>query len=178
MQNSLTRSIEELLVACCRSIVSPDMIIAEASGIITILNDHRLERKFIVEGCETLSILASGFMRCGYESFLEQYAEREGIDHLTAGFSKKEELIRFSEFCVAYGDRRLAEMKKELTVQLALEDGFTRKEICEQNKHEADSAKPDRISNTVQNQISDYIKLTLLVNSLKEFFKEYYKGLH
>jgi len=176
--SSLTHSIEELLVICQRSIVSPDMIIAEASRIITSMNEKSLERKFIVEGYETLSILASGFMNNGYESFLKQYAERERIDHRTCGFSKKDELIRFCEFCVAYGDELLAEIRKTLADQLVLENSLTKNEICSLNHKKADPDKPGSISHTVQNQITEYIKLSLLVNSMKEFFKEYYKGLH
>lgn len=176
--SSLTRSIEELLVICQRSIVSPDMIIAEASRIITSMKEKSLERKFIVEGYEALSILASGFMNNGYKSFLKQYAEREGIDHRTCGFSKKDELIRFCEFCVTYGDELLDEIRKTLADQLVLENSLTKNEICSLNHKKADSNKPGSISHTVQNQITEYIKLSLLVNSMKEFFKEYYKGLH
>ena len=63
--NALVHSVEELLAVCSRSIVAPSMIILEANRILAILNNQNLERKFIVEGCEKLSLLAAGFIRSG-----------------------------------------------------------------------------------------------------------------
>lgn len=176
--DSKASGMEDLLSACSRSIVSPDMIVAETVRIMTIMSDRRLERKYIVEGYETLSVLAAGFMRSGYVSFPEQYSRKEGIVYLRDGFSNKEELIRYCEFCVAYGDECLDKIRHALTVQLELENKMTKDEICNLNRKTSCSDETDRESNTVQDQIIDYIKISILVNSLKEFFREYYKGYH
>ena len=168
---------EDLLTVCSRSIVAPDLIITEAARIITIMNDRSLEQKFIVEGYETLSVLASGFFRSGYDSFHEKYACESGIDHRESGFIGRDELIKYCEFCVAYGDECLDKIKNTLMAQLEIENRMTKHEIFDLN-NKSGFSETDLQSITVQNQIIDYIKLSLLVNSLKEFFKEYYKGLN
>jgi hypothetical protein len=165
--SSLVADMEELLAVCSRSIVAPDSIISEANRIMNIMSDHDLERKFFVEGCETLSVLASGFIRSGYEDFVIQYENKTGIDHSICGFADKEELVRYCEFCVTYGDQCLSNMKSEMMNQLEIENGMSKDEI-----------RSLGIRNSVQDQMTDYIKLSLLVNSLKEFFKEYYKGMN
>jgi hypothetical protein len=45
-------------------------------------------------------------------------------------------------------------------------------------KYDISSLNRSRNPSTVQDQVLDYIKLSLLVNALKEFFKKYYKGLN
>ncbi|HWQ80245.1 MAG TPA: hypothetical protein VN381_15565 [Anaerovoracaceae bacterium] len=171
--NALVHSVEELLAVCSRSIVAPNMIILEANRIMTILNDQNVEQKFIVEGCEKLSLLAAGFIRSGFESFTADYARKSGIDHMASGFANRNELVKYCEYCVEHGDESLHRIRYSLMSQLELENGMTEDEIRSLNVKKSGSDL-----NTVQDQMTDYIKLSLLVNSLKEFFKQYYKGLH
>jgi hypothetical protein len=192
---SLVHNMEELLAVCSRSIVAPDMIIIETNRLLALMNDRNVDRKFVVDGCERLSFLASGFLRSGYDSFIISYAHKTGINHWTSGFSNKDELISFCEFCVKYGDESLGRIKNDILMQLEVENRMTKDEICNRNikKFELKQEIMRGISNfeirkafcdsyqnliTVQDQITNYIKLSLLVNSLKEFFKEYYKGLN
>ncbi len=172
--NSFVHNMEDLLALCGRSIVVPDMIALEVNRILSILNDHNLEGKYIVTGCEALSVLASGFLRSGYDSFIINYTLRTGINHLTSGFGSKDELIKYCEFCVEYGEENLRAIENTLLKQLELENGMTKDEIFALNIRRL--KRNDII--TVQDQITNYIKLSLLVNSLKDFFKEYYKGLN
>ena len=72
----MVHNIEELLSMCSRSIVAPDMIITEANRIMSIMNDHNLEQKFIVQECEALSLLASSFVRSGYDFFIITYTQK------------------------------------------------------------------------------------------------------
>lgn len=193
--NSLVYNTEELIAACSRSIVAPDMIIIETNRIMAIMNDRNIDRKFIVDGCETLSILASSFLRSGYDSFITKYADKTGINHGESGFANKEELIKYCEFCVKDGDEILGRIRAAVMEQLEIENRMTKDEICNLNikkfelkkeilrgikDFELKKAFCESYQNliTVQDQITDYIKLSLLVNSLKEFFKEYYKGLN
>jgi hypothetical protein len=173
--NSLIHNMEELLDVCSRSIVAPNMIILEANRIMSIMNDLNLEQKYIVEGCEKLSLLASGFIRSGFDSFIVNYAKKSGINHRISGFANKNELIQYCEFCVEFGDASLGRIRNTLMAQLEIENNMTRDEICYLNIQRVEA---DRNLVTVQDQITDYIKLSLLVNSLKEFFKEFYKGLN
>lgn len=168
--NSSVHSMGELLAVCSRSIVEPDLVVAEAARIIEVLNDRSLERKYVVEGYETLSLIASSFFRCGYGSFTDQYAGRTGIDHRSSGFSNKDELIKYCEFCVEYGDEKLHKIREDAMSRLEIENRMTKYDIFNLNK--------SRNPSTVQDQVLDYIKLSLLVNALKEFFKKYYKGLN
>jgi hypothetical protein len=193
--NSLVHNMEELLAICSRSIVAPDIITMEANRIITIMNDRNLEQKFNVEGCETLSLLASSFIRSGYDSFIVNYARKTGINHRVSGFANKDELIKYCEFCVEYGDESLSKIRNTMMMQLEIENRMTKDEICNLNIkkfklkkeillriNDFETKKPfcEAYQNliTVQDQITNYIKLSLLVNSLKKFFKEYYKGLN
>lgn len=171
--NALVHSVEELLAVCSRSIVAPNMIILEANRILAIMNDQNMEQKYIVQGCEKLSLLASGFIRSGFESFTADYARKSGIDHLVSGFADRNELIKYCEYCVEHGDEALGRIRNALMSQLELENGMTEDEIRSLNVRKSGSGP-----NTVQDRITDYIKLSLLVNSLKEFFKQYYKGLN
>lgn len=173
--NSLVHNMEELLDACSRSIVAPNMIVIEANRIMAIMNDCNLEQKYIVRGCEKLSLLASGFIRSGFDSFTANYECKSGINHRTSGFANKNELIQYCEFCVEYGDESLRKIRNTLMAQLEIENNMTRDEICYLNIRRYEN---DRDLITVQDQITDYIKLSLLVNSMKEFFKEYYKGMN
>lgn len=193
--NSLMYNTEELIAVCSRSIVAPDMIIIETNRILAIMNDRNIDQKFIVDGCETLSVLASSFLRSGYDSFITKYADKTGIDHGESGFADKEELIKYCEFCVKDGDEILGKIRTAVMVQLEVENRMTKDEICNLNikkfelkkeilrgikDFELEKAFCESYQNliTVQDQVTDYIKLSLLVNSLKEFFKEYYKGLN
>ncbi len=193
--NSLDSSIEELLSICSRSIVVPDIITMEANKIMSIMNDHNLEQKYIVEGCETLSLLASSFIRSGYDSFLINYAREEQSNHWVSSFANKNELIKYCEICVEYGDESLRKMKNSIMTQLEIENHMTKDEIynlniknyefkkrtlLETNNNETKNPSNETFQNpiTVQEQITNYIILSLLVNSLKEFFKKYYKGLN
>ena len=173
--NVLVHNMEELLDVCSRSIVAPNMIVIEANRIMAIMNDGNLEQKYIVKGCEKLSLLASGFIRGGFDSFIANYERKSGIDHRSSGFSNKNELIQYCEFCVEFGDESLSKIRKTLLTQLEIENNMTRDEICHLNIKRFEN---DRDLMTVQDQIIDYIKLSLLVNSMKEFFKEFYKGLN
>jgi hypothetical protein len=171
--NDLVHSVEALLAVCGRSIVAPNMIILEANKILSVMNDQNVERKFIVNGCEKLSLLAVGFIRSGFESFTADYALKYGIDHMRSGFADRNELIKYCEYCVEYGDETLGRLRNALMRQLELENGMTEDEIRSLNVK-----KSGPYPNTVQDRITDYIKLSLLVNSLKEFFRQYYKGLN
>lgn len=173
--HTLVHNMEELLDVCSRSIVAPNMIILEANRIMAIMNDRNLEQKYIVEGCEKLSLLAAGFIRSGFDSFIANYAGKSGINHRVSGFANKNELLQYCEFCVEFGDTSLGKIRNTLMAQLELENNMTRDEICYLNIKKVEF---DRNLITVQAQITDYIKLSLLVNSMKEFFKEYYKGLN
>lgn len=161
---------ENLLAVCSRSIVAPDTITTEVSRIMSIVNDCNLEQKYIVSGCETLSLLATGFIRSGYDSFIIDYERKTGINHLIAGFSSKEELIQYCEFCVEYGEECLEDLRNSMLAQLEIENGMTKDEIRILNMKKYEF--------TVQDQLTRYVKLVLLVNSLKEFFRKYYKGLN
>lgn len=191
--NSLVQSMEELLAACSRSIISPDRIIVEANRLMSIMNDDNLDKKYIVQGCESLSLIASSFIRGGYEVFADLYFSKTGINHRSSGFSTKDELIRFCEFCAEHGDQCLKKMKSALLAQLEIENHMSKDEIFSLNSnsfHSGDVSEPERsssiyrdevypkVSGTVQDQVIDFIKLSMLVNSLKGFFKEYYKGLN
>lgn len=193
--NSLNLNMEDLLDVCSRSIVAPDVIVLEASRLLTIISDKNVEEKFIVKGCEKLSLLALGFLRSGYDAFTADYADRSGSDLRIKGFSDKDELIRYCEYCVDFGEKKIGRIKTALMVQLEIENRMTKDEICNLNirkfalkKEIARGIRDDELSSTfhesyrnlitVQDQVTDYIKLSLLVNSLKKFFKEYYKGLN
>ena len=169
--NSLVHNMEELLAICSRSIIAPNMITMEANKTIAIMNDRNLEQKFIVEGCETLSLLASSIIRSGYDSFIVNYAHKTGINHRVSGFANKDELIKYCEFCVEYGDASLSKMRNIIMKHLEIENRMTKEEICNLN-----IKKQNLI--TVQDKVTNYIKLSLIINSLKQFFKEYYKGLN
>lgn len=173
--SSLVQNMEELFDICSRSIVAPDRIILEANRIMKIMNDQNLEQKYIVEGCESLSLLASGFLRSGYDSFVINYASRTGVNHSASGFANKDELLKYCEFCVEHGDESLGKIKESILMQLEIENRMTQGEIRDLN------LKKLRLNEnliTVQDQIINYIKISLLVNSLKEFFKKYYRGLN
>lgn len=193
--NALVHNMEDLLAVCSRSIVEPDMIIMEATRIMTLMNDQSLEQKYIVEGYETLSLLASSFIRCGYDSFVVNYARKAGINHLASGFSNKDELLKYCEFCVEHGDESLDRIRNTIMEQLEIENAMTKNEIFHLNRRKFELRKEillginDSITRikcceayqnlvTVQDQIINYIRLSLLVNSLKEFFRKYYKGLN
>lgn len=167
---SLIQNMEELLTVCSRSIVAPEKVTSEAGKVITIMNDPNLDRKFLVAGCESLSLIAYGFIRCGYDSFIIAYAGKTGVDHFESGFTDKNELIKFCEFCVEYGGEILIELGNKLQTQLEIENGMTKDEILNLNLY--------RNTITVQDHMINYIKLSLLLNSLSEFFKKYYKGLN
>lgn len=167
---NLVQSMEELLNTCSRSIVAPELITREVSRVMAAMDDHDLEPKFIVEGCESLSFLASCFFRSGFDSFVEVYASMTGIDHMARGFTSKDELLAFCEFCVGYGVESLERLRKALMTQLEIENGMTKDEIYSLNTYHNEI--------TVQDQIINYIKLSLLINSLTEFFRKYYKGLN
>ena len=169
-ENSLICNMEDLLAVCSRSIIAPDMITTEVSRIMSIVNDSNLEQKYIVSGCETLSLLASGFIRSGYDSFVVDYERKTGINHSVAGFSNKEELIKYCEFCVEYGEESLEGLRNSMLAQLEIENGMTKDEIRILNMK--------KFEFTVQDQLTRYVKLSLLVNSLEEFFRKYYKGLN
>ena len=77
------QEIEELLSIYSRSIVAPDQITAELGRLASVMRDASLEKRFIVEGCEKLSLLAVGLIRSGYASFADDYAGITGIDHWT-----------------------------------------------------------------------------------------------
>jgi hypothetical protein len=174
--NFLICSMEDLLTICSRSIVAPDMIMTEVNRIMSIVNDRNLEQKFIVRGCESLSFLASGFLRSGYDSFISVYERKTGINHTVSGFSNKDELIQYCEFCVEYGEESLVRLRKSLLAQLEIENRMTKAEICSLNIRRFEESYGNLL--TVQDHITSYIKLSLLVNSLKEFFKKYYKGMN
>lgn len=167
---SLVQNMEELLNVCSRSIVAPERITTEVSRIMTAAGPHDLEPKYIVEGCESLSFLASRFFQNGFDSFAADYACITGIDHMMQGFANKDELLSFCEFCVGYGIDDLERLRKSLMTQLEIENGMTKDEIFSMNAYHNEI--------TVQDQIITYIKLSLLINSLAEFFKKYYKGLN
>ncbi len=167
---SLVQNMEELLNICSRSIVAPERITKEVSRIMTAEGAHDLEVKYIVEGCESLSFLASRFFRNGFDSFVTDYACITGIDHMTQGFANKDELLSFCEFCVSYGVESLERLRNSLMTQLEIENGMTKDEIFSLNTYHNEI--------TVQDQIINYIKLSLLINSLAEFFRKYYKGLN
>lgn len=167
---SLVQNMEELLNVCSRSIVAPDLITREVSRVMAAMDDHELEPKFIVAGCESLSFLASCFLRSGFDSFATDYSQITGINHMARGFADKDELLSFCEFCVDYGVKNLGTLRKALMTQLEIENGLSRDEIYNLNTYHNEI--------TVQEQIISYIKLSLLVNSLTEFFKKYYKGLN
>ncbi len=169
-ENSLICNMEDLLAVCSRSIVAPDMITTEVSRIMSIVNDRNLEQKYIVRGCETLSLLASGFIRSGYDAFTVDYERKTGLNPLDNGFSNKEELIQYCEFCVEYGEENLGKLRDSMLAQLEIENGMTKDEILILNLK--------RYEFTVQDQLTSYVKLSLLINSLKEFFRKYYKGLN
>ena len=191
--NSFVNTMEELLAACSRSIIAPDRIIIEANRLMSIMSDENLEQKYVVEGCESLSLIASSFIRCGYDGFADLYFSKTGKNHRSAGFSTKDELIRFCEFCVEYGDEHLGRIRAALLAQLEVENGLSKDEILSLNNNAfyseevcdaehlelgyADSFFQTN-SATVQAQITDFFKLSMLVNSLKGFFKEYYRGLN
>lgn len=170
--NSQVHNIEELLLTCSRSITDPDRITKEMNRILSVINDHNLDQKYIVAGCETLSLLASGFIRCGFDSFIKTYSYKTGILYDEFGFANKDELVQYCEFCVIYGDECLSKMEIHIMRQLEVENRMTKDEIRNLNFHKYKNQI------TVQEQITDYIKLLLLVNSLKEFFKDYYNGLN
>ncbi len=172
--NSSPGGTEDLLRVCSRSIVAPDKIILEANRLMNLLNDPDLEQKYLVQGCETLSLLASGFVRSGNDSIISHYAQKSGIDHSASGFESKDQLIKFCEFCVEYGEESLNRIRKNIMSQLEIENGMTKDEIYSLNVRKESECRLV----TVQEQITNYIKLSLLVNSLKDFFKEYYKGLN
>lgn len=165
-------SMEELLSVCSRSIVKPNTIILEANRILAIMNDQNVDRKFIVEGCEKLSLLAAGFIRSGFDEITADYARITGIDHMKSGFESKNQLVKYCEYCVLHGEERLNGIREELMSQLEMENGMSEDEIRRLNVKNAGSDL-----STVQDRITDYIKLSLLVSSLKEFFRQYYKGL-
>jgi hypothetical protein len=167
---SLVQNMEELLNTCSRSIVSPELITREVSRVMAAMDDHDLEPKFIVNGCESLSFLASCFLRSDFDFFISDYARITGINHLARGFASKDELLSFCEFCVGYGLESLERLRNALMTQLDIENGMSRDEIWSLNAYHSEA--------TVQDQIIDYIKLSLLVNSLIEFFRKYYKGLN
>lgn len=167
---SLVQNMEELLNICSRSIVAPERITTEVSRIIAAAGTPDLDAKYIVEGCESLSFLASRFFQNGFDSFVTEYACMTGIDHMTRGFANKEELLSFCEFCVVYGVESLERLRKSLMNQLEIENGMTKDEIFSLNTYHSEI--------TVQDQIINYIKLSLLLHSLAEFFKKYYKGLN
>ncbi|MBR0599634.1 hypothetical protein [Sinanaerobacter chloroacetimidivorans] len=194
-QKTLDHNIEELLAVCSRSIVSPDMIVMEANRIMANMNDCNLEPKFIVEGCESLSILASSFIQNEFDSLIVNYAHKSGINHWISGFANKNELIKFCEFCVEYGEETLSKTRNTMMMQLEIENGMTKDEICDLNRVKFELKKKILLGSddvetrklfcetyqnliTVQDQITNYIILSLLVNSLKEFFKSHYKGLN
>lgn len=172
--DSSPRGTEDLLRVCSRSIVAPDKIILEANRLMNLLNDPDLEQKYLVQGCETLSLLASGFVRSGNDSIINHYAQKSGIDHSASGFESKDQLIKFCEFCVEYGEESLNRIRKNIMSQLEIENGMTKDEIYSLNVRKESECRLV----TVQEQITNYIKLSLLVNSLKDFFREYYKGLN
>lgn len=176
--NSFVYNMEELLSICSRSIVAPDRITMEANKMMTIINDRNLEQKFIVEGCETLSLLASSFLRSGYDSFIVNYAYETGINHWVSGFKRRDELIKYCEFCVKHGDECLDNIRNTLAIQLEIENKMTTDEIYDLNVKKLEFKREMLNFITVQDHITNYIKLSLIVNSLKEFFKEYYKGLN
>jgi hypothetical protein len=161
---------EELLNACSRSIVAPETITKEIGRVMAATDYRDLEPKFIVDGCESLSFLAFCFFRNGFDSFFTDYALITGIDHAICGFTNKDELISFCEFCAGCGTECLGRLKKALMAQLEIENGLTKDEIYSLNTYHNEV--------TVQDQIINYIKLSLLLNSLAEFFKKYYKGLN
>lgn len=167
---SLVRNMEELLTVCSRSIVAPEVITREVSRVMAAMDDRTLEPKFIVEGCESLSFLASCFIKNGFDTFVTDYARMTGINHMTRGFASKDELLSFCEFCVSHGVECLDRSKRALMTQLEIENGMTRDEIFSLNTYHNEI--------TVQDQIINYIKLSLLINSLTEFFKKFYKGLN
>lgn len=171
-RNSLEYSLEELLTICSRSIVAPDRIVMETNRIIELMNEPDLDRKYIVEGCETLSLLASSFMRSGYDSYLAHCAHSEKM-HWMTGYTNKNELIEYCELCVEFGEESLRKIKNALMAQLEIENTMTRDEINDLN-----IKKYEQHFITVQEQLTNFIVLSLLVNSLKKFFKEYYKGLN
>jgi hypothetical protein len=157
------------------------------------MSDENLEQKYVVESCESLSLIASSFMRCGYDGFADLYCSKTGKNHRSAGFSTKDDLIRFCEFCVEYGDECLSHIRGALLAQLEVENGLSKDEILSLNNNAfysgevSDAASLDlgyadsffeSKSATVQAQITEFIKLSMLVNSLKGFFKEYYRGLN
>jgi hypothetical protein len=169
---ALVHSMEELLTVCSRSIVRPNTIILEANRILAIIHDQNVDRKFIVEGCEKLSLLASGFIRCGFDEITADYARKTGIDHMKSGFGSRNELVKYCEYCVLRGEELLSGIRNELMRQLELENGMSEDEIRLLNLK-----KPGSDLITVQERVTNYIRLSLLVNSLKEFFRQYYKGL-
>jgi|GEM_PF-2004994 len=169
---NLADSVEELLTVCSRSIVKPNIIILEANRLLNFLQDQNADRKYIVEGCEKLSLLATGFIRSGFDGIVSDYAYETGIDHRESGFRSRKELVKFCEYCVLRGEELLGRIRDELMSQLELENGMSEDEIRRLNVKKSGSN-----AGTVQDRITDYIKLSLLVNSLKEFFRLYYKGL-
>ncbi|QOX64251.1 hypothetical protein FRZ06_13330 [Anoxybacterium hadale] len=191
--NTFVHTMEELLAACSRSIIAPDRIIVEANRLMSIMNDDSLEQKYVVEGCESLSLIASSFIRGGYEIFSDLYYNKTGLNHRASGFSTKDDLVRFCEFCVEYGDECLSRIRIALLAQLEIENSLSKDEIFTLNDgsfYTGEAAEPghpelaysdsfyQKNSATVQDQITDFIKLSMLVNSLKGFFKEYYRGLN
>ena len=171
--HSLVHSMEELLIFCSRSIVAPDMITEEANRIMETMNDHNLDQKFIVEGHEALSLLASGFIRCGYDNFMAHYAQKTGTNPMVSGFCSKDELVQYCAFCVEFGEKNLQKIKDAMMMRLEAENKMTQEEIYSINLEQS-----GRNPATVQALMVNYLKLSLLVNSLKEFFKEYYKGMN
>jgi nitrogenase subunit NifH len=152
-----------LLAVCSRSIVKPNTIILEANRMLAIMKDQNVDRKFIVEGCEKLSLLAAGFIRSGFDDIAADYARMTGIDHMKSGFESKNELVKYCEYCVLRGEERLNGIRDELMSQLELENGMSEDEIRRLNVKKSGSDL-----STVQDRITDYIKLSLLVNSLKK----------
>lgn len=170
--NALVHSMEELLAVCSRSIVTPNIIILEANRILAIMHDQNVDQKYVVEGCEKLSLLAAGFIRSGFDTITADYTRKTGIDHKKTGFESRNELVKYCEHCVLRGEEHLSGIRDELMSQLELENGMSEDEIRRLNVKKSGSDL-----STVQDRITDYIKLSLLVNSLKEFFRQYYKGL-
>lgn len=167
---SLVRNMEELLNICSRSIVAPETITREVGRVMAATDYRDLEPKFIVDGCESLSFLAFCFFRNGFDSFFTDYAHITGMDHIARGFRNKDELVSFCEFCAGCGADYLGRLKKALMDQLEIENRLTKDEIYSMNTYHSEV--------TVQDQIINYIKLSLLLNSLAEFFRKYYKGLN
>ena len=125
---------------------------------------------------------------------IENYALKTGINHWLSGFASKDELIKYCEFCVEYGDEMLRRIRYTAMKQLEIEDRMTKDEICKLNIKKLESEIEVRLQTinsdtnnpfceacqnliTVQDQVTNYIKLSLIVSALKEFFREYYKGL-